>query len=147
MITGYILVVTHIWSPEISQPGWWSQCYMQEWRSMLFSSAWTLSDLLLLPVPPKVPNLARVHSQTQGWKKKTKSKYLHCARRKGTAKCSLLGSVLCFCTRGYQCSPSPHLHTWTRRKVPTCPSLPAQLQQAGRQAGSSQAIHLLGKET
>lgn len=55
MITGYILVVTHIWSPEISQPGWWSQCYMQEWRSMLFSSAWTLSDLLLLPVPPKVP--------------------------------------------------------------------------------------------
>lgn len=96
------------------------------------------------------PNLARAADCTQSdsrlEEKKLKTKYLHCTRRKGTAKCSLLGSALCFCTQGYQCCPSPHLHTWKTRQVPTCPSLPAELQQAGRQ-GPSQAIHLLGKGT
>lgn len=136
MITGYILLVTHIWSPKISQPGWWSQCYMQEWRSMLFSGAWTLSELLLFPVPSKAPESSqssRLHTaRPRAGRKRLKTKYLHCASRKGTEKCSLLGSALCFCTQGYQCSPSPHLHTWMTRKVPTCPSLPAQLQLAGR---------------
>lgn len=150
MITGYILVVIHIWNPKISQPGWWSQCYMQEWRSVLFSSTWTLSELLLLPVPSKPPKSgqnSRLHTVRPGaGRRRLKTKYLHCARRKGTAKCRLLGSALCFCTQGCQCSPSPHLHTWKTRKVPACQSLLAQLQQAGRQ-GPSQAIHLLGKGT
>lgn len=150
MITGYILVVIHIWNPKISQPGWWSQCYMQEWRSVLFSSAWTLSELLLLPVPSKPPKSgqnSRLHTVRPGaGRRRLKTKYLHCARGKGTAKCRLLGSALCFCTQGYQCSPSPHLHTWKTRNVPACQSLLAQLQRAGKQ-GPSQAIHLLGKGT
>lgn len=85
--------------------------------------------------PPKSGQSSRLHTaKPRAGRKRLKTEYLPCAQRKGTAKCSILGSTLYFCAQGCQCSPSPHLHTWKTREAYL--PIPTSSAPAGWQAES-----------